>query len=366
VTISPTLLASFLAIAGGILIRQIDRMWYSARRQGIRFTRRERIASVRALFSIQAERSNNVTPVLLVIGHWLELAGWWLLLTSPVNVSWLVTCLMVGVKLRHLQETTHFAAHGILAKNKKLGYILAELAFQSPACMLSIEKRRQQHVVEHHPNATRDGLDPNLVELANSGLRPGCSRLELIRGLMHPVTLTGLLNTMVGFAHSFRTAKLTRLHNNIFLLLLLPGASYLLAGIDGLVFGYIIPRTVVYPMLAWASVLVEHNYFIGKISPGRPYDVERQRCVRLYPSNKVLELISRASWLPFGDLFHFAHSVFPRLRWNYLPRADLFLGSPALACSAILAAADSLVQQVYVTPLIHRSSNEALRQCTGK
>lgn len=107
-------------------------------------------------------------------------------------------------------------------------------------------------------------------------------------------------------------------------------AAALAAGWPALLFGWIVPRLLLYPLLSWMSLLAEHRWFDAAQVPPQATNetVEAGRCLRLYRRNRVLELIARGTWLPYGDLFHFAHSTHPAVRWNYLPRLDALLAAP--------------------------------------
>ncbi|MFF8790850.1 hypothetical protein [Streptomyces sp. NPDC015125] len=62
------------------------------------------------------------------------------------------------------------------------------------------------------------------------------------------------------------------------------------------------------------SMLVEHRWFEAVARW-----LEAGRCLRLYYRNRALALLAAATWLPYGDLHHFAH---PSARWNYRPSSN--------------------------------------------
>ncbi|MEU6535649.1 hypothetical protein [Streptomyces sp. NPDC047000] len=71
--------------------------------------------------------------------------------------------------------------------------------------------------------------------------------------------------------------------------------------------------------------------------------MEAGRCLRLYPRNALLALLARATWLPYGDLYHFAHSAHPAVRWNYLPTLEKCLHGPDYRPHALLLGASAVL-----------------------
>jgi hypothetical protein len=124
---------------------------------------------------------------------------------------------------------------------------------------------------------------------------------------------------------------------------LAPTAAFLAGGWPALVFAVLVPRLLLYPQLAWMSLLVEHTWFDAEPAIGSPAAVEAGRCMRLYPTSPALALIARATWLPYGDLFHYAHSVHPAVRWNYLPALERIIGTPHYTPDALLTGPGAVV-----------------------
>lgn len=92
----------------------------------------------------------------------------------------------VGVagQFRHLQEVSHFAVHGVLARTARANLLLAELFAHLPLGLGPGVLRRKRHVRDHHPHATETGVDLNLDELRRAGLQPGIGRLRLAVALV--------------------------------------------------------------------------------------------------------------------------------------------------------------------------------------
>ncbi|ESU51184.1 hypothetical protein P376_0825 [Streptomyces sp. HCCB10043] len=95
-----------------------------------------------------------------------------------------------------------------------------------------------------------------------------------------------------------------------------------------MVFGVLVPRLLLSPQLAWFSLFVEHTWFDPAPRSGPPAWTEAGRCLRLYPRNPALALLALGTWLPYGDLYHYAHSAHPGMRWNYLRTFEQTLDKP--------------------------------------
>lgn len=315
-------------IAAGTAVRQADRWWFSPRRGRLP-------AATRHVRSLQRERANDVTPALLLLGHWLEMAGWCLVAAHGGPPGWALAAVAGAVKFRHLQEVSHFAVHGVLTRSGRMGTFLAEAAVHVPLGFGPVAVRRRRHVREHHPNATVAGVDPNLAELHGSGLRAGVTARGFVLALVFPLTPAGVATTIRGMTGNLvaDSARWWRLLG----LAALPATVAALFGWQALLFAYAVPRLLLYPQLAWMSLLVEHRWWDAETVIGPPTVVEAARCLRLYPRNPVLALLARGTWLPYGDLYHYAHSTHPAVRWNYLPTLEArILGTPLYTPHALL------------------------------
>jgi fatty acid desaturase len=323
-----------LAIAvTGIALRQGDRWWYARHRP--------HAADLRTLMDLQRRQSNDITPALLLAGQWLSIVGWWGVAATGGVAGWIVAALAVAVQLRHLQEVSHFAVHGVLVRTARFGNILAEVAVHHPLGLVPVPVRRRRHVRDHHPNATRLGVDPNLTELHDAGLRPGVGAVRFALALVHPLTVRGIVATVGGIGANLvpRPGSYARAAAVAAVL----AAAFALGGWQALVFGVLVPRLLLYPQLAWMSLLVEHTWFDPAAVTGTPAAVEAGRCLRLYPRNRVLAALAAGTWLPYGDLHHYAHSAHPAVRWNYLPALERHLGHPRFTPAGVLFTPSAVV-----------------------
>ncbi|MER7793570.1 hypothetical protein [Streptomyces sp. NPDC097640] len=193
---------------------------------------------------------------------------------------------------------------------------------------------------DHHPNATLPGADPNLTELYQAGLRPGATRAQSAIALLYPLTPRGIRATAAGLAANLRTSWGRVAAGGAIL-----GIAYLAGGWTAVVCGVLVPRILLYPQLAWLSLLVEHTWFDPDPRTGSPAWVEAGRCLRLYPRNRTLAAIAAATWLPYGDLHHYAHSAHPAVRWNYLPALERCLGAPHFTPNGLLLSSHSVAHR---------------------
>lgn len=324
-------------VAAGVAIRQADRWWFSPRRG------RREPTTLRDIRALQHERANNVTPALLLAGHWWELVGWFLIAAHGGPLGWTAAATAGAVKLRHLQEISHFAVHGVLTRTSRAGAALCEAAVHVPLGFVPVPVRRRRHVREHHPNATVAGVDPNLRELHAAGLCTGVTRPRFLRALVFPLTPAGAAATVRGIADNILASKARWWRLSGFAAV--PVATAAALGWQAALFGWIVPRLLLYPQLAWMSLLVEHRWWDAESVDGPPAAVEAARCLRLYPDSAAAALLARGTWLPYGDLYHYAHSAHPAVRWNYLPLLEKHtLGTPAYAPDALLLSKSAVIR----------------------
>ncbi|GAA2687135.1 fatty acid desaturase [Streptomyces lunalinharesii] len=314
-------------IAVGIALRQVDRVWFARGRP--------RAAGAAELISLQRRRANNWSPVLLLCGQWLQIVGWWLLAgRGPLPA--LAAAVGVAVACRHLQEISHFAVHGVLARTARANRLLGEAFVHLPMGLVPVEVRRRRHVRDHHPHATL-AADPNLAELRRAGLRPGIARRQFAVAFVLPLTPRGMWSTLSEIAGNLRRSPA-----RIAMVATVTAAALLVGGVNAVVFAMLVPRLLLYPLLAWLSLLVEHTWFDADHRVGTPAEVEAGRCLRLYPHNRILAAVAAATWLPYGDLHHFAHSAHPAVRWNYLPALERHLGSPHYSPTGLLVGTETV------------------------
>ncbi|WP_405937488.1 fatty acid desaturase [Streptomyces sp. NBC_00726] len=319
--------AAIALIVVGLLLRQVDRL---------RHLRRPAALTAAEAMALQRSRATAWAPALLLLGEWIQIVGWWLLADAePVLAA--LTAVAVGVHFRHLQEISHFAVHGVLARGRRANVLLAEVFVHLPMALGPVGQRRTRHVRDHHPNATVRGVDPNFEELRFAGLVQGAGKGAVTRAAVFPLTARGLWGTLTGMGRALagpgRAAAV----------LVTAMAAYAVGGWLGLVAGLVVPRLWLYPQFAWLSLLGEHTWFDPERRTGNRTEIEAGRCLRLYPESAVMSAVAAVTWLPYGDLHHYAHSAHPAVRWNYLPAVERGLAPPHCTPPALLIGADSLL-----------------------
>ncbi|MFL4909406.1 hypothetical protein ACJ6WF_41040 [Streptomyces sp. MMS24-I2-30] len=128
----------------GTALRQIDRIHFARRRP--------HTADAAGLIALQRTRANDLTPLLLLTGQWVQITGWWMLAAhGPLLAT--AAAAAAAVHFRHLQEISHYAVHGVLARTARANHLLAEAFAHHPLGLGPVTVRRRRHVRDHHPNA---------------------------------------------------------------------------------------------------------------------------------------------------------------------------------------------------------------------
>ncbi|MFI7103224.1 hypothetical protein ACIBK8_28190 [Streptomyces sp. NPDC050161] len=159
---------------------------------------------------------------------------------------------------------------------------------------------------------------------------------------MHPLTARGIHATTTGLAAGLRHSPAA---GRLAAAAAVPAAAYLTSGWTGLICGVLLPRLLLHPQLAWMSLLAEHTWYDPDTRAGTPAWVEAGRCLRLYPRNRALAHLAATTWLPYGDLHHYAHSAHPSIRWNYLPTLERHLDPPHFTPDALLLGPRSVARR---------------------
>lgn len=258
---------------------------------------------------------------------WLDLV---LLLRVGVALDrWPVWCAVMVVaagRMRALQEIGHNAVHCALCRSRAWQWFLSNVFFQFPLMKRDMHSRFITHVKEHHRSPNKPDKDPNLKRIIEGGMRPGISPLEFYLRLLYPLTphgfwvnlRTSLVNSTKGNV-SWRAAA-----TRVISVAALWSALWWAGGTTGFLVGFLVPLFTLYPLYSWISILVEHRWFCSDEDATGRWQME---CVNCRPT----AFPGLSGWFvgalifPLSDKYHLAHSLYPYVRWDYLPEIDVHL-----------------------------------------
>ncbi len=232
--------------------------------------------------------------------------------------------LFVSGRMRSLQEIGHFAVHGALCPNLKLGMFITNILYQFPTFMPEVSVRRKTHVLDHHHSVNMTH-DPDLQELVDKGLKLGISTTKFWIGLFYYLTPSGIVNRL---KECWGYLTYERFSLNFFLRLfvvtIIVSSFILLELHKELLFLYILPVLVVYPLFYWLAHVALHRWFVDCDNSIEYYQRELE-IGRPTNFTGILGFIIRHNLFPVGDSYHLAHSLFPVVRWTHLPQVDKIL-----------------------------------------
>lgn len=258
---------------------------------------------------------------------WLDLA---LLLRAGAALDrwpvWLAVAAVVAGRMRALQEIGHNAVHCAMCRSRDWQWLLSNVFFQFPLMKRDMHSRFITHVKEHHRTPNKPDKDPNLKRIIDGGMRPGISPREFSLRLLYPLTprgfwvnlRTSLVNSTRG-NHAWHTAVA-----RVLAVAALWSALVWAGGPTGFLVGFLAPLLTLYPLYSWISILVEHRWFCSDEGTTGRWQME---CVNCRPT----AFPGLAGWLigalifPLSDKYHLAHSLYPYVRWDYLPAIDAHL-----------------------------------------
>lgn len=236
-------------------------------------------------------------------------------------LAYAAAAVFVGTRFRVLQEASHTAVHRGLCRSRAWQWSLSNVFAQWPCFRPDMHHRFVAHVREHHAHPNELGADPNISRFLAVGVVPGISPGRFRARLLFPLAPAGLRETLWGAGTSLvrRNHTTTAAVLRLVVVAVVVGAYLWLAGPTGLLVGYVLPLLTVYPLCSWISVLAEHRWF----ADCQATDRRTRECVNGRPTDyRGLARLAKHTIFPFSDHYHLAHSLYPRLRWNYLAAVD--------------------------------------------
>lgn len=318
-------LAIFLCILSFILWG-VDYIYHLSDLKKINLTPNTDFRIIRAKFSkLSAKKYDDFIGVFPFIWTYFLIISS-ILVFSEVNNFLLKIFLILFVtgRYRSLQEIGHFAVHGSLCRKRNFGMWIANIFYQFPLFMPEAYDRRVTHVKIHH-NCVNMSYDPDLIELIDKGFNPGISTFSFWRGVFYPLTFKGIKDRIKEclkylsekpFSLSFFVR--TFVISSIFFLFTIFGFY------QELIFLYILPVLFLYPLYYWIAHISLHRWFAECVQDV-PYFERELILGRPTEFKGIIGFIIRHNLFPFGDSYHLAHSLFPAVRWNYLPQIDRIL-----------------------------------------
>lgn len=259
------------------------------------------------------------------IWTWLDIVAGVLfgsMLHSPL--AWIGVVIWSGGRMRALQEFGHNAVHFALCRSHAWQWWLSDVFYQFPVFKRDMHSRHKAHTLEHHRHPNDSVRDPNRIRVAAGGYVAGLTHWAFYARLFYPLTPFGaygniatmVRNSLLNHSRATKFARCTSL-------LATAGLMYSAGGWQGIVFGWLLPLLTTYPLFAWISLLTEHRWMIDGQPEGR---LELEFLV-----GRPTDYFGISGWLvrvfvaPTSDAYHLAHSLYPGVRWNYLPLIDRHL-----------------------------------------
>ncbi|WNG23590.1 fatty acid desaturase [Cystobacter fuscus] len=318
----PTLIAALLGTT--LLFRAAVSVYHSNPERVLRISRlRPRLEGQREQLT---KPWDELFAPLPFVWAWLDifigvlLARW---VDHPL--AWFALTFWVGGRFRALQEFGHNAVHYALCRSRAWQWWCSDVFYQFPAFKRDMHSRQITHTQEHHRHPNHDTLDPNRARVRDGGMSAGMTQAQFLLRLFYPLSPSGM---WVSFRTMVRNSLLNHRRITAFArvvtLLAFSALLYAAAGWKGIVWGWLVPLMTTYSLFAWVSLLTEHRWFV---SPSWSED----RLTREFTAGRPTDYRGVSGWLvrvficPTSDAYHLAHSLYPGVRWNYLPAIDRIL-----------------------------------------
>lgn len=240
--------------------------------------------------------------------------------------AWLPVIVVVSGRMRTLQEIGHNAVHCALCRSRDWQWFLSNVFFQFPLMKRDMHSRFITHVRQHHRTPNHPDKDPNLRRIIEGGVRPGITARTFHLRLFYPFTPRGFwINLRTSLVNSTRgNASWRAVVIRVVVLTLALWVIWRAGGVPGLVLGYGVSLLWIYPWFSWVSILGEHRWFCADDEAQDRWQME---CINCRPTafSGLTGWIIGTLIFPLSDKYHLAHSLYPYVRWSYLPTIDRHL-----------------------------------------
>jgi fatty acid desaturase len=248
-----------------------------------------------------------------------------ILITS--NITWFfypIALLVIGSRQRALATLMHESAHGILAKNKSLNWVLGTfcsgyLIFQQ----MTIYKKT--HCYEHHCHLGNPELDPDFKLYREEGLYDTQSPRDfLVKYIIKPLLLFKVPKYLSYLVYHRLFGRRGDRQESIIMqayLLTLLGASIWFGLWDELILFWLVPYITVFQVLGYFIEVSEHYPLIGK------------NTVDLYMTRNRFSPWFEALFTSMHcENFHLVHHLLPSVPfWNQAKANNILQADPNYA-----------------------------------
>ncbi len=240
------------------------------------------------------------------------------------HVTWFfypLALLVIGSRQRALGAIVHDSAHGVLAKNKSLSWVLGTfcsgyLIFQQ---MIPYKK---SHCYEHHSHLGNPELDPDFKFYLEEGLYCVQSPKDfLVKHIIKPLLLFKVPQYTFYLVKYRLFGKGCDLYETIIMLaylLTIASASVWFGFWDQIILFWLVPYITVYQVLGYFIEVSEHYPLVGK------------NTVDLYMTRNRFSPWYEAFFTSIdGDDFHLVHHLMPSVPlWNLAKAHKILLADP--------------------------------------
>lgn len=257
---------------------------------------------------------NYHAVVALLLNYFLIAAAVYL---AEMNLYFLpITLLVIGSRQRALATLLHEAAHGVLAKNKKLNRLIGEF-FSGGLVYQTWSSYRASHVMAHHHKLGDKDKDPDFQFYLKSGVYENKSRRAFFfQYLVCPILFVSSFSSLKYLLvhRLFQDAKAKELAVLLVSHSVLAAVGTYFAGAKFYFLYWLLPYLTVFQAITWFIELAEH------------YPIVANAQSNLYATrNRFSHPVEQVLTGMHGENFHLIHHLFPSVPFWNMQRAHRIL-----------------------------------------